>query len=609
MNLAYPFEFDDISVKKSKYKGYITTSHYLTMRDGVKIAIDLFLPKKMPLTEKIPTVLIQTRYWRAKVFKKPFKWLIKEAEHPKIVKICTSLGFAVVGVDTRGSGASHGTRPYPYSSKEVQDGADIVEWIISHPWSNGNIVTCGNSYKGGTSEFAVTLAHPAIKCAMIKHTPTWDLYSDAAFPGGVFNLKFIELWSNLGRQLDQTSGKALLEMKPYNPTFAKIAAFIVKGVKPVDLENEENSLENIARIHLANRHPYDYFEKATFRDDPMNEEGIIMDDISSFTMKEKFGTLNIPLYTMGSWWDSTTADVTIHRFLNLDNPHKAVISDWDHKGLHRANPYFSHKRKVHPKEEDQVRDWVKFFKDCIDGKFENKKELYYYTMGEEKWKKTTTWPPKNQVRIPWYFNKDNKLSENKPNEETGADEYRVDYASRTGLRNRWFTLLSLPINYPNRDKEDKKLLIYRSNPLENDIEITGYPIITLYLKTTSGDGMVHVHLEYLDEDDNVHWITDGQFRFMHRKISSEKPPYKLVIPYHSYLKKDAIPVVPGEVMELKFALYPISILLYKGIRLQVAIGGADKDAFERYPKEGNPILTIERNKRYNSFIEIPFITK
>jgi len=609
MNDDYPFEFDDKSVKNYKYKGFITTSHYIKVRDGVKIAIDLSLPKKLPPNEKISTVIIQTRYWRAKVFKRPFKWLIGEAEHPKIVKTCTKLGFAVVGVDTRGSGASHGTRPYPYSVEEVKDGADIVNWIISQPWSDGNVVTCGNSYKGGTSELAVTLAHPAIKCAQIKHTPGWDLYAHTAYPGGVFNLKFMQLWSNLGRQLDQTTGKALLEMKPYNPTFAKIAAAIVRGVKPVDTGNEEDNLENIAKIHLVNKHPYDYFEVAKYRDDPMDDEGMIMDNISPFTMKDKFHKLKIPLYTIGSWWDSTTADVTILRFLHLDNPHKAVITDFDHKSIHRASPYFSHKAKAHPNEELQVKDWVKFFKDCIDNKFENKKELYYFTMGEEKWKKTTTWPPENQVKVPWYFNDNNLLSETKPNTETGADDYKVDFTSGTGLRNRWFTLLSLPINYSNREEEDKKLLLYRSKPLEEDMEITGYPIITLHLKTTHDDGMVHVHMEFLDEEDKVHWITDGQFRFMHRKISTDAPPYKILVPYHSFLKKDALPVVPGELMEVKFALHPTSILLHKGARLQVAIGGADKDAFKRYPAEGNPKLTIERNKIQASCIELPIIRK
>ena len=35
------------------------------MRDGVKIAVDTTLPATLPPGEKIPTILVQTRYWRS----------------------------------------------------------------------------------------------------------------------------------------------------------------------------------------------------------------------------------------------------------------------------------------------------------------------------------------------------------------------------------------------------------------------------------------------------------------------------------------------------------------------------------------------------------------
>ncbi|MHA1895673.1 MAG: CocE/NonD family hydrolase [Candidatus Helarchaeota archaeon] len=607
MNDNYPFEFNEKAIGKPKYKGFNTSSHYIKMRDGVKIAADVYLPKNLLTNERVPAVLIQTRYWRALRFRLPFKWLIQEPEDPKIVKILTSYGFAVVGIDVRGTGASHGTRSLPFTEDEVKDGADIVNWIISQPWSDGNVVTCGNSYKGTTSELAVSLAHPAIKCALIKHNP-WDLYLHAAFPGGVFNQQFIQLWSNLGRALDQTRGKALLEMKPYNRIFAILASRIVKSVKPVDSDKEEDKLENIARIHEANKHPYDYFGKVDFRDDPL-DEGVTIDSISIFSKKEQIEKLNIPLYTWGSWMDSTTADATIHRFLNFRNPQKAVIGDWDHKALHRANPYFHHKKSVEPSKENQIRDWAKFYRDCLKNEFGSKKILYYYTMGEEKWKETSTWPPPNQTISTWYLNENNKLLKNKPENESGSDKHVVNYNSTTGKRNRWYTLLSLPINHAKREEEDKKLLIYNSEPLEQELEITGYPIITLFLKTTHEDGMVQVHFEFIDENEKIHWMTDGQLRFMHRKISEEIPPYKLVIPYHSFKSKDALPVIPKEIMEIKFALNPISILLRKGSRMRLAIGGADKDTFARYPETGIPTITIERNSIHSSNVNLPIIKK
>ena len=41
----------------------------------------------------------------------------------------------------------------------------------------------------------------------------------------------------------------------------------------------------------------------------------------------------------------------------------------------------------------------------------------------------------------------------------------------------------------------------------------------------------------------------------------------------------------------------------------IAIGGADKDTFARYPEEGTPTITIERNKKNSSLIELPIIKK
>ena len=608
MTNNYPFEYNDESVKEPKFKGYTTRSQYIKLKDGIKIAADLYLPKELQSNKKVTTVLAQTRYWRAYNLRIPFKWIIKEPRKPKIVKSLTSLGLGIVWVDVRGTGASEGTRPYPFSDIEIQDGREIIDWIISQQWSDGNVVTYGNSYAGVTSELATSLGHPAIKAAVIKHNP-WDFYLHAVFPGGCFNEKFITLWSNLGRGLDQTKGKAVLEMKAYNPTFARIALLAIKSVKPVEIHEKMKNLEKIAKIHENNGYPIDYFEKVKSRDDTINELGVTINSISIFSKKDKIEKANVPLYTWGSWQDSTTANSTILRFINFSNPQKAIISDWCHRDKNRANPYFNYKAPADPNQEKQVQDWVKFYKDCVNNEFNSKKVLYYYTMGEEKWKKTNKWPPDNQKMKRWFLNENNELTSFEPQNESGADDYTVNYEITTGKRNRWYTLFSLPIKYPNREIEDKKLLVYNSAPLKDDIEVTGAPIITFLMKSTHEDGMICVHFEFIDEKGKVHWITDGQLRFIHRKISSDTPPYKTIIPYHTYKREDILPLIPDEIAEIKFALYPTSILLKSGSIMRIAISGADKDTFARYPEEGTPTLTIERNKKNSSFIEIPIIHK
>ncbi len=45
------------------FKGISTSSRYLTMRDRVKIAVDLSLPAGLKDGERIPAILRQTRYF------------------------------------------------------------------------------------------------------------------------------------------------------------------------------------------------------------------------------------------------------------------------------------------------------------------------------------------------------------------------------------------------------------------------------------------------------------------------------------------------------------------------------------------------------------------
>ena len=52
-------------------------------------------------------------------------------------------------------------------------------------------------------------------------------------------------------------------------------------------------------------------------------------------------------------------------------------------------------------------------------------------------------------------------------------------------------------------------------------------------------------------------LTEGQLRALHRKVSDKTPPYKMFGPYHSLKKKDAEPLIPGDVAEIAFDLLPI----------------------------------------------------
>ena len=165
------------------------------------------------------------------------------------------------------------------------------------------------------------------------------------------------------------------------------------------------------------------------------------------------------------------------------------------------------------------------------------------------------------------------------------------------------------MDYGNRAEADKLLLSYTSKPLAQDTEITGHPIVELFVSSTHDDGAFFVYLEDVSPDGDVTYNTEGELRALHRKISKEEPLYKTVGPYHSFLKEDSQPLVPGEIAKLEFQMFPISVMLKAGHSIRVAIAGADKNTFSRIPKTGNPVINVFRAKDYPSRIILPIIPK
>ena len=97
----------------------------------------------------------------------PFRWFLKPDVLDPYFKdfqpFFTSHGYALVLVDVRGTGASFGTWPYPWTEDSIEDAREIVDWIVAQPWSNGKVGGYGISYLGTTAELLTALEHPAVQ--------------------------------------------------------------------------------------------------------------------------------------------------------------------------------------------------------------------------------------------------------------------------------------------------------------------------------------------------------------------------------------------------------------------------------------------------------------
>ncbi len=309
------------------------------------------------------------------------------------------------------------------------------------------------------------------------------------------------------------------------------------------------------------------------------------------------------VYSFSGWFDGTYQHAAIKRYLTLSNPsNRLIIGPWNHGGEENISPFSASASRF-----DWRGELLKFFDyylKGIDTGITREKRIHYYTMGEEKWKETDTWTP--PATTSYYLNSDNMLSTDKPRVAKAADAYHVDYTTGTGNLTRWDTQLGASIinAYPDRAERDRKLLCYTSVPIQRDKEVTGHPIITLYISSDSTDGNFFVYLEDVDETGHINYVTEGVLRALHRKLSDKQPPYRDVAPYRSFKRADSMPLVPGEIAELTFDLLPTSYLFKKGHRIRIALAGADKDHFA-VMSGTTPKVRFYRDNTHASHIDVP----
>lgn len=579
-------------ISTPSYGGVNRTSHYVTLRDGVRLAIDVYLPEGIKADVKLPTILEQTRYRRSFEFQPEVR---ATADRPPArVKEFVTRGYAYVIVDVRGSGASFGNRQAELGRREVRDGSEVVDWIISQPWSNGKVGATGVSYGGTTAELLLVNRHSAVT-AIVPQFSLFDAYSDIVFPGGIRLTWFIKNW---GQAIGAMDRNEIAEQQRQQ----------LVGVRPVDEDSDKGLLAQAIREHATNIDIDAELSPITYRNDPALSRWTL-EEISPKTYSRELVASRAAIYSYSGWYDGGYQRAAINRFLTVPIPgRRLVLGPWNHGGRFYFSPANGRLNSSFP----HTLELLRFFDYHLKGiktSIINEPAVHYYTMGEEKWHATSTWPlPGTQVQTR-FFGSGNTLGTTGPKERGSYDAYKVDYSAGTGNQSRWNTLFGGgPVEYPDRIAEDGKLLTYTSAPLEQDLEVTGHPIVHLFVSSTATDGQFFVYLEEVDEQGRVRYVTEGELRAIDRKISNARPPYKTFGPYHTFLRRDARPLVPGRVAELSFDLLPTSNLFPKGSRIRVTIAGADKDHFE--PPAGDPpTVRIYRGNVYASRIDLPVIPR
>lgn len=555
-------------------------SIYVPMRDGVRLAVDVYLPRDRKPNAKFPAIFVDTRYGRRSEGpnRRPSFFLAK--------------GYAMVIVDARGTGASFGYRPIELFSGEVDDMREMIDWIAKQPWSDGNVAVTGVSYSADSGDLATTTGAAPLKAAFFRSSEI-DPYLQLLNPGGVRNDVMFREWNEVVATFD-------LGLECLND---KSKCVSTRGVAPVAEDTGYELVRAALREHLMNGSPEDLLN-IIFRDDRV-PTGYTMIASGSAGHTPELRAAAVPTQYWASWVDGGTSESALSRYLSAPNvPMQLIIEATSHAQVRAADPFFV-AGGAPPLSLDEIYDSnLDFLNRVLKGEPIHR-QIRYVVMGSGTWKTTETWPPGGIHQTVFQFDNDHRLVHGATVLPRGEDSYKVDYTATTGLRTRWSTQYGPPPDYGDRAYEDAKLLKYTSEPLPSDMELAGNPVIRLNITSDFPDVAFFAYLEDVAPDGRSTYLTEGMLRSIHRKITTEPLPYAQAGPPHSFNRADRMPLVPGEPAEVTFALFSTAALIRKGHRLQVSIGGADADTFHRYPTVGNPTWIIYRGGSMPSQITVP----
>jgi putative CocE/NonD family hydrolase len=608
------------------------------MRDQTRIAVDVTLPAGKE-HQRLPVIVRQTRYYRGIDARRAFAnsaVVDLPDNHAHTRRLFVAQGYAWVDVDVRGSGASFGTQKFPWSDDEVQDGHQVLDWIVAQPWCNGRLGALGISYDGTSAEHLAYTAHPAL-LAVAPMFSLFDVYADVAFPGGVHLAQFTSAWARFNRTLDDgLFGAAMargmwqilrssapsvgwasrfaslanaLTIERFVTVVAPVLDAMVVGIRATDDDPKRTLVRLAAGDHRDNVDVHASALRLQFRDDVELSERFPTVNIDAFSPHSFAHQVrrDLAVYSISGWRDGAYQRSATNRFATLAcERSRLLLGPWCHGGKIYAAPGQPTREAAFALDHELLRwfDWI--LKEKDDG-ISRENQVHYFVTGEERWHSAAQWPPKSAAQSTlhtWYAHNGRTLDTSAPSRPDGDDLTVIDHTQGAGPSTRWNTLLGGFIrgDYPDRAERDKALLTYTSAPLEQDVTLLGHARVLLWVESESDDFALHVYLEQVDGPSQVHHVTEGVLRASHRESARENPAYFVHAPWRSHKREHHAPVPKHTPVLLDIELLPTAHRFARGSCIRLAIATADADHFATVGMARAKIRVL-RNSEYPSRVE------
>jgi len=562
------------------YNEWVRFSQYVEVKDGTKLAVDWYRPAVNGVAVDIPYPVVWTNTaYRGRGTVKSDGTKVLAPVTNGMVEL-TKYGYVVAAVDVRGTGASFGTRHVELDRTEAWDAYDMNEWFARQPWCNGVTGMWGCSQIGENQFHAISTMPPSLK---------------AALPFACSPEKYDSWWG----------GKGIRQVRPNPaPWTADLATLPVDG----DVDGNGDGYPDMLYA-AAYQHQNPYFlgtaiAEAPYRDSFSAYSGSrLWEEISATTYRTEIEQSKVAMYHWVNWNDESATWGTHFSYATFRNPSKLYVGYY-------PNSLSGHCRYGYGF--NAVTEHLRFFDYWLKGINNGIMEqppIYYITVGADigkEWRYSWAWPLPNEKRIKYYFSggpsgsttsvNDGMLSTLPPQGTTEKDIYNVVY----GI---------------TKDTMTTNALTYTTDPFASDVEVTGHPIIELWVSSTATDGDFFIFLEDLAPDGTSRFIGMDKLRASLRKTHT--PPYNTIgTPWHRAYAADES-FLTGQPVKLAMNSWPTSTLFRAGHRLRLTVtcdyprGHWIMGPYSEMtlpPLSPPPTISVYRNAMYPSFISLPITT-
>jgi uncharacterized protein len=572
--------------ERTRQQAEYTHAHYtkfdfrIPMRDGVKLFTSVYVPKDS--SQKYPILMQRTPYSVAPYGIDNYPNNLGPSE------LFTKEGFIFVYQDVRGRYLSEGTfidvpvhnthLNGPKDFDESTDAYDTVDWLVKNvPNNNGRVGQWGISYPGFYSAFSLVNAHPAMK-AVSPQAPMGDVGNgDDAYHNGAFFLS-----ANFGFY---TGFKPRLE--PERPK--RGAPFEYGTSDEFDFYLRMGPLSNANEKFLRNENVYwdDLLKHPNY--DAFWQGRALAPHMKNVTPA---------VLWVGGWFDAEDLAGPLKLFYANEKagpaaPQTLIMGPWPHGGWSRGdgdklgNLSFSSKTGEFYREHIELPFFMANLKTKGNGLKESADgsvpKAWVFETGTNEWARFDHWPPQKSTEKALYFGPGGSLSF-APAGGSAYDEYVSDPAKPVPVIGEIGR--GMPSDYMTYDQRfaarRTDVLVYQTEPLENDVTIAG-PIQSILEVSTSGtDSDFVVKLidvypnDYPDPTPNPTNIHMGGYQQMVRgepfrgkfRNSVDKPE----------------PFIPGKQAKIDFAMPDICHVFRPGHRIMVQIQSSWFPLTDRNPQ-------------------------